>query len=165
MVLRTAKIEDFNFYYDLKCEPSSIYWSGFSNAPDKNSLRNHFLRLINGEILNRDFYIAEDKGVPVGYLQLTHNTDTEVEIGYGVSERFRGNGYGAFLIGEAKRLVAEMTVLVNLIGYVRDDNYSSKRCFEKNGFVRRERYDVRHFAIDNADVKMYLYEWNKKMDA
>lgn len=164
MLLREPCAEDFEFYYELKCEPSSVYWSGFEKAPDKENLNRHFQRLINKEFANRDFYMLEDKGRLVGYIQLTHNTDTEVEIGYGVSEKYRGHGYGYFLLAQAKELVCRMDECVNLIGYVRDDNHSSKKCFEKNGFERKPEYVERYFALESKNMKMFLYKWNKGMD-
>lgn len=163
MLLRKPQIEDFDFYYELKCEPSSVYWSGFEKAPDKENLYGHFLKLVNREYSSRDFYFLEDKGRPVGYIQLTHNSDTEVEIGYGVSEKYRSCGYGYFLIAQAKEIIFQMDGIVNLIGYVRDDNHSSKKCFEKNGFERRHDYVKRFFALESKYMKMYLYRWNKEM--
>ena len=163
MLLRKPETGDFEFYYELKCEPSSVYWSGFEKAPDKENLRGHFKRLIDKDFPNRDFYILEDQGRPVGYLQLTRNNDREVEIGYGVSERYRGCGYGYFLLDQAKEIVAGMDGCVNLIGYVRDDNHSSKKCFEKNRFERRQDYVERYFALEDKKKKMYLYIWNKEM--
>ena len=32
ILLSPAKTTDFDFYYTLKCEPDSIYWSGYTNA-------------------------------------------------------------------------------------------------------------------------------------
>ena len=163
VLLREPNKEDFEFYYKLKCEPSSIYWSGFEEAPDEEDLRRYFLRLVNKEIQGRDFYTLEDKGNPVGYLQLTHNNELEIEIGYGVSEKFRGHGYGYYLLNRAKEIVANISGCVNLIGYVREDNYSSKRCFEKNCFERRDDFVERYFALDKKNMKMYLYVWNGNM--
>lgn len=164
MKLRLPQTSDFEFYYDLKCESSSIYWGGFEKPPDKEGLRIHFLRLMQGEIPKRKLYLLEDQGRPVGYLQLTRNSETEIEFGYGVSERFRGCGYGSAIVGEAKRLVSEMENTVDLIAYVREDNYASRKCCEKNGMLQTDKYDIRHFALDRADVKMDQYRWNKQMD-
>ena len=163
MIFRDPKIEDFEFYYELKCEPSSIYWSGFEKAPDKDNLYGHFVNIINKGIPGRDFYILEDNGIPVGYIQLTHNSGNEVEIGYGVSEKYRGKGYGYSLLEKAKDIVANMSSCVNLIGYVREDNYSSKKCFEKNHFEHRTDYVERYFALEKKKIKMYLYIWNREI--
>ncbi|MBR3171048.1 MAG: GNAT family N-acetyltransferase [Lachnospiraceae bacterium] len=163
MILRLPVKNDFDFYYELKCEPSSIYWSGFASAPDREKLYVHFMRFVKNNFPDRDFYILEDQGVPTGYLQLTHNNATEIEIGYGVSEKYRGRGYGYCILDQAKQIVAKMNGCINLIGYVRDDNYSSKKCFEKNGFFRNGTYVKRYFALDSSDAKMYLYYWNKQM--
>lgn len=165
MNLREPISGDFDFYYELKCEPSSIYWGGFDKAPDRNGLNEHFNRFLRKEFPDRDFYILEDEGIPVGYLQLTHNSDTEIEIGYGVSERFRGRGCGYFLLDQAKRIISKMDGCVDLIGYVREDNKSSKKCFEKKGFLSKDEFVERYFAMDKAKVKMFLYIWNKLIEA
>ena len=161
MMLRSPCENDFDFYYNLKCEPSSVYWSGFEKEPDRENLKAHFHKLITGGFPERTLYILEDEKMPVGYIQLTRNNPSEIEIGYGVSERFRGNGYGVQLLLEAKKIVAGATGDIRLIGYVRDDNYASKRCFEKAGFLSRDAYVERYFAKDQSEKKMYLYEWNK----
>lgn len=164
LILREPNLRDFDFYYKLKCEYSSVYWSGFERPPHKETLQNHFMKFVNKEINDKDFYILEDREIPVGYLQLTHNNESEVEIGYGVSEDYRGHGYGYYLLSYAKSIISDMRGRVNLIGYVRDDNYSSKKCFVKNGFLRKEEYVKRYFALDKQSVKMFLYIWNKDID-
>ena len=39
ILLSPAKTTDFDFYYTLKCEPDSIYWSGYTNALIKTNSR------------------------------------------------------------------------------------------------------------------------------
>ena len=93
MNIRKATPRDFEFYYSLKCEKTAVYWGGFDKAPQYDVLSSHFHKLISGQICNRTFYIAEDDQQSVGYLQLSRNNEAEIEIGYGVSERFSGKGY------------------------------------------------------------------------
>ena len=83
MILRNGTEDDLTFYYDLKCEPTAIFWGGFSHKPDFEGLKDHYNKLISGAISGKDLYILEDNDLPVGYLQLTHNNDKEIEIGYG----------------------------------------------------------------------------------
>ena len=53
MRLRDSRQDDFEFYYNLKCESSSIYWSGFAKAPERDNLENHFSKLMRGETVRK----------------------------------------------------------------------------------------------------------------
>lgn len=98
----------------------------------------------------------------VGFLQLSRNTDSEYEIAYGVSEQFRGRGYGYAILEYAKNKIIEMGKNITLIGYVRYDNIASVKCFQYNGFLRCDEYDERFFLKDGEKKKMYLWKWRSK---
>lgn len=164
IVLREPNYGDFEFLYNLKCEKTSIYWGGFEKAPIKNDFFEHYKKIIEKQYENRQFFILEKCLNPVGYLQLTKNTEYEYEIGYGVSEKYSSKGYGALILAFAKSIISQMDEVVNLVGYVRKDNIASNLCFEKNNFKKYDKYIERYFALDGMNKKMYLYVWNKEMD-
>lgn len=161
IVLREGKFEDFEFYYNIKSEKSSVYWGGFDTKPSYEKLQKYYRKLINGEI-NRKLYIMFADTNPAGYLQLAKNAENKYEISYGVSEKYRGNGYGSYIISYAKNIVANKNAY--LIGYVREDNVASIKCFRKNGFRKSREYDERYFEKDREFKKMNLWLWSSKMN-
>ncbi len=163
LALREPKYDDFDFLYNLKCEKTSIYWGGFEKAPNRNDFFEHYKKIIEKEYENRQFFILEKYSNPVGYLQLTKNTEYEYEIGYGVSEEYSGKGYGTSILAFAQNIIVQLDRTINLIGYVRKDNIASNACFEKNKFKKYDKYIERYFALDGMNKKMYLYVWNKEM--
>ena len=46
---KVKSIEDFEDYYLIKSDPTAILWSGFSTAPDKEKLKDHFMYLIGSQ--------------------------------------------------------------------------------------------------------------------
>lgn len=161
IIFRVAKKEDFDFYYNLKCEKSQIYWGGFEKAPDREVFLNYYNKIIEESSERRLFFVV-DNTTMVGYLQLTKHKDYEYEVAYGVSEQFRGCGYGYAILDYAKKLFLKMDRDVILVGYVRYDNIASKKCFQRNGFFQCDEYDEKFFPIDGEEKKMYLWKWRAK---
>lgn len=149
--------EDFEFYYNLKSEPSTVHWEGYSKKPDKQGLKQYFYSLVDNQ-LNKQIYFIKDTGRegPYGYIQLTFVTEAVLEIGYAVCERFRGNGYGQYAVGAIKKEGACLGK--TLTGYVADNNIASRKCFEKNGFRKKaDNYKVCYFPFFGKDIKLYQY--------
>ena len=44
--LRLATLDDFEFFYDLKCEESNIYWTGHNEKPNKENLYAFFSKAV-----------------------------------------------------------------------------------------------------------------------
>ena len=44
--IRLAAPEDFEFFYQLKCEPSNIFWTGFDTPPERTSFQKWYERII-----------------------------------------------------------------------------------------------------------------------
>lgn len=62
MKVRKAYIGDFDFYYKLKSEPSSIYWGGFSEAPSIEGLQAFWGKYVVQDSIEREHLIMEDGG-------------------------------------------------------------------------------------------------------
>lgn len=43
--IRLAAPEDFEFFYQLKCEPSNIFWTGFDTPPERTSFQKWYERI------------------------------------------------------------------------------------------------------------------------
>ena len=157
---KIAEVEDFDFYYELKCEESQIYWGGFEKAPNREHLLNHFKKIVVGSSDERQLFFLLDNSRKMGFLQLTKNRKSEYEISYGVSEQFRGHGYGYTILQYAKKVIAEKYRTVDLIGYVRYDNIASIKCFQYNGFLQCDEFYEKFFPIDGENKKMNLWKWS-----
>lgn len=42
VLIRTAKLEDFEFFYELKCEESNVFWTGHESKTDREKLFSFF---------------------------------------------------------------------------------------------------------------------------
>lgn len=153
MELRQATLNDFDFYYRLKCEESSIYWSGFSNFPDRNQLYTFWQTLIDGTIVGRTIYILSVNLSPVGYVQVVEEKG-RLGLSMGIVENARGKGYGKLIIQKAIELSG---IKHTYFCYIREDNYASVKSFEKNGFQKTGLSYKQLFEIDKKEYQMNEY--------
>lgn len=143
-----AREKDFDFYYKLKCEESSIYWSGFAGKPDKIQLFEFWENITNERISGRSIYVLFVDNSPVGYIQVVEE-DERYGLSIGITEMARGSGYGSKIIQLA----------INKIGnrhkyfcYIREDNVASIKSFERNGFNKTGISYKQKFAMDRGGV-------------
>lgn len=90
-----------------------------------------------------------DNGVPVGIGKIRHalteqSREKGGNIGYAISSRFRGKGYGTVLLGLLLEKAAEMKVKEIMLT-VEKSNPASKRVIEKNGGRLVDENDERWF--------------------
>ena len=154
--LRRAGEDDFSFYYKLKCESSSVYWSGFTREPDKESLYQFWNSVIVNGDGNREIYILYSDNNPVGYVQIA-DEDNKLELSMGILADYRGKGFGTEII----RLAILQYTNKDYFSYVREDDYASQRCFENNGFYKTEDSYEQYFALDRSKHKMIKYKLDK----
>lgn len=95
---RLATISDFSFFLELKFEVSAIKMSGFKTAPDKMVLLTYLGKAIFTDY-EREIFIIEDDGMPVGYFCIVKSSEEAVFTpSVGILEKHRGKGYGTFAI-------------------------------------------------------------------
>lgn len=151
--IRQATLNDFDFYYQLKCEKSSVYWSGFSGIPDRNQLYAFWKHLIDGKIVGRKIYILSVNLSPVGYIQVVEDNG-RFELSMGIAENDRGKGYGNLIIQKAIELNG---LRHTYYCYIREDNDTSIKSFKKNGFKKTGFSYKQEFGIDNKEYQMNEY--------
>ncbi|CQR70439.1 Acetyltransferase (GNAT) family protein [Sporomusa ovata DSM 2662] len=82
-------------------------------------------------------YIGYCNNIPIGQIRIDIEGATAV-IGYSVDKHYRGKGYGTLLLNELISKIRHANRNINnVIGRVKDNNFSSQRTFEKAGFVRK----------------------------
>lgn len=71
--IRLAELKDFDFFYDLKCEDSNVFWTGHGEKPKRENLLSFFIKAIENADRSdaRKIYIVEDDGMRVGHLYIT----------------------------------------------------------------------------------------------
>lgn len=42
VLIRKASLEDFAFFYEMKCEDTNIFWTGHGDKPNKENLHSFF---------------------------------------------------------------------------------------------------------------------------
>jgi UDP-2,4-diacetamido-2,4,6-trideoxy-beta-L-altropyranose hydrolase len=81
--------------------------------------------------------VAEDaEGRPVGQIRFEPGRDGEAVLGFTVASDRRGRGFGTELLRLGCELLFAESDVGAAIGYVKPDNASSLRAFEKAGFRR-----------------------------
>lgn len=44
---KKATMDDFEFFYDLKCEENNIFWTGHGEKPQKENLKKFYEHSVN----------------------------------------------------------------------------------------------------------------------
>lgn len=160
--LKLATIEDFDYYYAVKCEHLDILWGGHLDKPNKKVLLDYFTNKLQNPTLNMIYIIRRCcDDAKVGYVYLDRINPDCVEISIGVSEIYAGNGYGQNAIDVAIFQAKKMGY-GSIIALIREDNHRSIHIFSKNNFVKTEKSINRRVLNLNRDITMY--EWKYPMD-
>jgi RimJ/RimL family protein N-acetyltransferase len=132
-LLRRAEADDFDFYYDLKCEPDNIYWCGHSEKPEREMLRKWF----NGALgrTDRDILIYVVGGARVGYAYVDKSDDS-FETSVAVSKKFEGRGYGTGIVREALEYIKKNYEIEKVCAWVLEKNAASVRIHENAGYLK-----------------------------
>lgn len=152
--LNIADELDFLFYYSIKNEKQSVYWSGFLLPPDKNKLLYHYNTIMKDE--NRDIYIFKEHNVNVGYLYLDKDyTNNTVEISYGISEKYTGRGLAKIMIQLGLERIEPL--FKTQVAWIAESNIASMKTVMVLGFNATDEVDYRQLAQSPTPVKFIKY--------
>lgn len=104
-----------------------------------------------------NFYIwLKDSDQCIGrvYIHSKPELNREVEIGYGIAEEYRNNGYAAEAAKAAVRYAFEETGQNILVAIVKPENTASRRVIEKLGFANN---GVRTVPDENGKICEFDY--------
>jgi len=150
--------DDFNLYYELRCDQENILWTGHAERPDIKNLRNWFLKQI--ERKDRIFFLVKSKELPneaMGYLYLdiVGVKNNVIETGHGVHSKFKGKGIGTKIIKFAVEFSSENLLFIDRNdGWIAHDNIGSIKNFLKNGYSETNETKKHFFKSINDDVLM-----------
>lgn len=94
--LRLATLDDFDFFYELKCEDSNIFWTGHGEKPKRENLYSFFENAVEQAEKPdaRKIFIVENGGTPVGHLYVIPDLqNNSFELAPAILERYCGHGY------------------------------------------------------------------------
>ena len=91
-------------------------------------------------------YIIFAEGKPVGYLKIRHRLSDELKengghIGIVIEKSSRGKGYGTEALQKAVEILETEFHETEILETIHENNKSSRRIAEKNGFVLEETKD------------------------
>ena len=156
--IRLATIDDFEFFYDMKCEETNIFWTGHDSKPERENLSSFFKKAIEDFTKQdaRKIYIIEDDGVKIGHLYLIPDGEC-FELASAISQKYQGKGYGkkAISLGldEGKRIGYK-----KMVSSIREDNIASMKAYSACGVKITEDYRLVYIPKLEKEVKMYIVE-------
>lgn len=158
--LRLATLNDFDFFYGLKCEESNIDWTGHGEKPKREDLYRFFKKAVeNADAPEaRKIFIVENEDAPVGHLYLIPNPeDNSFELAPAVLEKHRGKGYAKMIIEQGLKL-GEAYHFDRMYTSIREDNIPSLKAFTSCGVTVLRDYKMVYIPKLGKEVKMYFVE-------
>lgn len=151
--------KDFDDFYILRCDKPNIFWTGYKQSPNKDTLKKWFFNQLNN--CNRIMFIIRESNYnnPVGYLYIDIVRNCAyIESSLGVYSKYCGKGIGTKIIKFAIEYTRiELINFHELIGWIFEDNKGSIRTFLKNGFSETDEVKEVFFAPTNSYKKMRKY--------
>ena len=142
--LSQATMADFDFYFELKCGDSDIYWQGFTSKPDREGLKRCFESRIGDidtvEVGSKIIYMIrvreeDGKDINAGYIQFTLEED-QIELGISIIETMQGKGIGKAAAKLARDIACTRCNAIYV--RIREDNIASWTCFKNAGFIKSD---------------------------
>lgn len=161
VTLTAATPADIDFLFDLKCEPESIRWGGFVQAPLYQVLKQHYERVLCEGV--QTVLIIRVYGERAGVISYSLNDGGDcVDYSINLSSRFSGQGAG---LAALKQSIAMLSMPGSLcrrvIALIREDNERSKRIFKAAGFELTDAFEDRFLGSDANPVR--LHAWVKPL--
>lgn len=132
MILKEAKREHCDLLYNW-ANDKEVRENSFSK--EKINYEDH-IRWFYNKLQSKGLYlfIAYLENIPIGQVRLDFEDNSGI-ISYSISKEFRSKGYGKSLIVLLESKLKEKDISFDkLIAYVKPDNISSQKVFEKLGY-------------------------------
>ncbi|MBU9723457.1 MULTISPECIES: GNAT family N-acetyltransferase [Bacillaceae] len=158
--LQLAKIDDFNFFYEIKANKENMYWSGHENLPKYENLMNFFNETVKNQQmdLHRKIYIIMSNQLKCGYVYLDPIDKETASVSIAVIDKHSGKGLGRRAL---KRLlqIAKNSGYQSILAEIREDNVRSHKLFTSIGFKQTGDYHLSHIENLNKKLKMLQYRF------
>lgn len=162
MELKPATIEDFDFFYGLKCEDFNISWTGHAEKPQKVVLYSFFKKCISNfdkKYARKIYIIYLNDGLRIGhiYIDALDGNVSMCAFSIAIASCFSGHGYAK----QALSVSVELAKSLGFVGcsqYVREDNVASLKAFAFNRILSTGLHIERYIPKLGKNVKMLLLE-------
>lgn len=160
MNLQLATIEDFEFFYELKCEDYNVQWTGHAKPPTRDDLYYFYTKCLENYSkpnARRVYMIISDRDEKVGHVYIDHKTPGVCEFAIAIKQKYCGNGYARKALACAI-LEASSLGYFGCAQYVREDNVASIKAFEANEIFQTDEYIWRYIPSLFKEVKLFLFK-------
>lgn len=135
VVLRKATAEDMGLLYDWANDPI-VRKNSFNSAfISYETHQKWFRNMMSDESVLQ--YILMDDETPIGQIRLNVEGE-EAEIGYSISEEYRGKGFGRkilqMIVAEVKENYPEIK---RMVAKVKPENVASNKLFVSEGYEEK----------------------------
>lgn len=146
MYLRKATIDDAMDILAWRNDPQTRASSFNKEEIDPDSHIKWFRGKLADE--NCELFILTDGEKKLGHIRVDINDNTGT-ISYMITPTHRGKGYGTEMIRLLDAAVDKRVSVLSAL--VEKDNAASQKCFERNGYERREEGDTIRYSKLKAD--------------
>ena len=146
MYLRKATIDDAMDILAWRNDPQTRAASFNKEEIDPYSHIKWFRGKLADE--NCELFILTDGEKKLGHIRVDINDNTGT-ISYMINPTHRGKGYGTEMIRLLDAAVDKRVSVLSAL--VEKDNAASQKCFERNGYERREEGDTIRYSKLKAD--------------
>tara|TARA_R110002050_G_scaffold109799_1_gene221300 strand:- start:16417 stop:16902 length:486 start_codon:yes stop_codon:yes gene_type:complete len=153
LLLKEAKISDFDTYYLIRSEPTNLFWTGYKEPPNYQNFSIWYKERLRDN--SRKLFLLYEGKHCVGSLNIDFY-DGYAFIGYSVRENYEGKGFGTFIVKNAITFISERTNINSIKAWINFQNIGSIKVVEKNGFKRTTTSETRQ-RFGNEEP-YFLYE-------
>lgn len=154
-----ATLEDYDFYYNLKCEKTNIYWSGFLTRPDYDGFKDWYE---NNVIKNKiSFYFITHNNLKVGaiYYRIIDENHCNY-LGLAVTEKVEGRGIGTLAVSKFLEHIRRTYPKCKIIDVnIRIDNFASQKVHEKLGFRKTGETEDVYLESEGKNIAMEYWRY------
>lgn len=152
---KIAQLIHFDDFYKLKSEPESVYWAGFSAAPDYEQFQAYYIKEVERKDRTLIFQHVNDR--VSGYIALDFCSDTNmVEISYGILKSFSGKGLGKAIVKYANEFSAVKLNAESAVAWIAEANISSQKVVCANGYMLTDEFELREFQKNKVKFSKYI---------
>ena len=159
MYLEKAKLEEFEAYYEIKCEKFNTFWTwGNYELPPRENLYRFYCKCLQsmGEV-RKDIYLIKDaERQIVGYMYMDYH-DGMVDIPIALKENETGKGYARYAI-KTGLAIAKGEGITRSEVEIREDNESSIRLYIACGYKKGRKTREVYSEVLKKTIFMYVYE-------
>jgi len=165
VIIKKTTLSDFDFFCQIKSEPSVIYWSGFKKKPNCTQLKKWFKKILltKRAFLNkkRIIYIIHYAGEKAGFFYFDILNKNTIEISIAISEKFQGKGLGRTALKKIIKMIKRDYKKPAIIAWIFDINIASINVFTRNGFFPTDETKRKTIRLKNKKeiMRKYIYLW------